>query len=264
MYKVVQNHIETLIDDAHERHESGNGYPGFVENELRKYLDCGILARGFARLRCPDCGFERLVAFSCKGRLCPSCWARRTADVAAHLVDRVMPKAQYRQWVLTFPWEMRFLLAVDRKFLSEMLRTFLRTVFAWQRLRGRQNGIKDGQPGSIACVQRFGGILNLNPHVHAVLPDGLFVEDEKGGERLVFKRLPPPTDEDILRLTVRLSQRLGRIAKRRMQQVELDPPWDDDEQALVHDSAVKALRVPSSELFQGPAQHAWAQDKPLC
>ena len=41
--------------------------------------------------------------------------------------------------------------------------------------------------------------------------------------RLVFKRLPPPTDEDILRLTVRLSQRLGRIAKRRMQQVELGP-----------------------------------------
>ncbi len=35
--------------------------PSYVERELRAYLDCGILARGFARVRCPDCGFERLV-----------------------------------------------------------------------------------------------------------------------------------------------------------------------------------------------------------
>ena len=35
-------------------------------------------------------------------------------DVAAHLVDRLLPEAPYRQWVLTFPWEMRFLLAMDR------------------------------------------------------------------------------------------------------------------------------------------------------
>jgi len=24
-------------------------------------------------------------------------------------------------------------------------------------------------------IQRFGGILNLNPHFHAIVPDGLFV-----------------------------------------------------------------------------------------
>ena len=41
-----------------------------VERELRAYLDCGILARGFARVRCSDCGFERLVAFSCKAHVC--------------------------------------------------------------------------------------------------------------------------------------------------------------------------------------------------
>ena len=40
----------------------------FVEKEFRRYLDCGYLDNGFARLRCPTCGFERFVAFSCKGR----------------------------------------------------------------------------------------------------------------------------------------------------------------------------------------------------
>ena len=53
------------------------------------------------RLRCPKCRFERLVAFSCKGRLCPSCTGRRMADIAASLVDDLLPEAPYRQWVLT-------------------------------------------------------------------------------------------------------------------------------------------------------------------
>jgi hypothetical protein len=48
----------------------------FVEQEFRDFLTCGVLAHGFARLRCADCAFERLVPFSCKGRgFCPSCGA---------------------------------------------------------------------------------------------------------------------------------------------------------------------------------------------
>ncbi len=107
-----------------------------------------------------DQGFRQadrasLVAFSCKGRVCPSCWARRTAETAADLVDRVLPQAPYRQWVLTFPWDLRFLLAVEPDFLSEMLATFLRTVFAWQRLQGRRVGLR-GEAGSVTFTQRFG------------------------------------------------------------------------------------------------------------
>ena len=58
--------------------ERANGLPFFVERELRAYLDCGILARGFIRVRCDGCRAERLVAFSCKSRsICPSCATRR-------------------------------------------------------------------------------------------------------------------------------------------------------------------------------------------
>jgi hypothetical protein len=36
-----------------------------VRKELEGYLDCGLLCRGFARLRCDGCEETRLVAFSC-------------------------------------------------------------------------------------------------------------------------------------------------------------------------------------------------------
>jgi hypothetical protein len=39
--------------------------PKHTRKELEAYLDCGLLCRGFARLRCDDCGESRLVAFSC-------------------------------------------------------------------------------------------------------------------------------------------------------------------------------------------------------
>ncbi len=58
-----------------------------VERDFRRYLECGILAYGFARAYCADCGRDFLVAFSCKGRgVCPSCNARRMAQTAAHTI----------------------------------------------------------------------------------------------------------------------------------------------------------------------------------
>jgi len=44
--------------------------------EFEAFLECGILAHGFLRLRCGDCGHDKLVAFSGKRRgFCPSCGA---------------------------------------------------------------------------------------------------------------------------------------------------------------------------------------------
>jgi len=253
-----------MLEDARRRSDTGTGYPRFVENEFRRYLDCGILAHGFARLRCPDCGFERFVAFSCKGRLCPSCWARRAADIAADLVDRVLPEAPYRQWVLSMPWDLRFAMAVDGAHLSEMLRAFLRTLFSYQRLRGRRLGLLHGQTGSITAIQRFGGAINCNPHFHAVLPDGLFVPDPGTG-RLVFAPLPPPAEDDVAALAARIALRLGAIARRHREQREPKDALPDDEEACVLSSAAEAVQLPLPATSDLPADHSGGTgNKPLC
>jgi hypothetical protein len=89
-YPIVQHPLETFLARAAEA--GPWGVAGWVEEDFRAYLRCGILAHGFARVRCDDCAAERLVAFSCKGRgVCPSCNARRMVEVAAHLNDHVLP-----------------------------------------------------------------------------------------------------------------------------------------------------------------------------
>jgi ribosomal protein S27E len=87
--------------------------PGYVQREFEEFLQCGRLEHGFLRVRCESCHAEHLVAFSCKRRgFCPSCGARRMAESAALLVDEVLPEQPMRQWVLSFPFQLRFLFGV--------------------------------------------------------------------------------------------------------------------------------------------------------
>jgi len=72
--------------------------PRFVEHDLRSFLDCGILERGFVRVHCDACGKDLAVPYSCKRRsFCPSRGGRRMAETAAHLVDHVFPEVPIRQ-----------------------------------------------------------------------------------------------------------------------------------------------------------------------
>jgi hypothetical protein len=85
LYRVIDGHLDTFRETA-RRHADGAPLPAFVEQEFRDFLTCGVLARGFARLRCTECALERLVPFSCKGRgFCPSCGGRRMTEGAARL-----------------------------------------------------------------------------------------------------------------------------------------------------------------------------------
>jgi len=57
---------------------TGAGLPHFVRDGFDAFHECGVLEYGFLRLRCADCGHDKLVAFSCNRRgFCPSCGARR-------------------------------------------------------------------------------------------------------------------------------------------------------------------------------------------
>jgi hypothetical protein len=52
------------------------------------------------------------------------------AETAAHLVDRVIPVVPVRQWVLTLPYPLRYRCAWDTRLTTEVLRAFLRALFA--------------------------------------------------------------------------------------------------------------------------------------
>ncbi len=152
----ILDQTETFLGDAAAADPHGEGVPGWVEDDFRAYLRCGILAHGFARIRCEACAAERLVAFSCKGRgVCPSCNARRMVEVAAHLTDHVLPPLPLRQWVLSLPKRIRPFLPHNPRLAGEVLRILLRALRTTLR-RASPSAGPDAQLGAVSFLHRFG------------------------------------------------------------------------------------------------------------
>jgi hypothetical protein len=93
LHKIVSENLESWLAwrEAAER-----PVPGYVEDELRGYLACGLLCFGFARAVCMTCRTGFVVAFSCKGRgvcperlLCAAVGVTRAADAPASARPRL-------------------------------------------------------------------------------------------------------------------------------------------------------------------------------
>jgi hypothetical protein len=164
LHRVVVEHLEDFLREARSR-DGGHGVPVFVERAFRKYIGCGSLARGFLRVRCSSCGFERLLPFSCKTRgLCPSCSGRRMTELSAHLMDSVIPDVPVRQWVLTFPYSLRYNLAWNHDRTRAVLAIFNGAIEEFYQNKAKKQGLSESRTGSVTVIQRVGSALNLNPH----------------------------------------------------------------------------------------------------
>jgi hypothetical protein len=225
LHQLVRAHLETFLaatavssDDA--------ALPFFVVKEFRDFLGCGALGRGFARFRCGECAFERLVPFSCKRRgICPSCGGRRMTAQAAHLVDAVLPQVPCRQWVLTLPYRLRYILAWDHALCRAVLAVYVRALLGFQRRKARSRDV-EGRGGAVTVIQRFGSALNLNVHFHTLVLDGVFQRESEG--RLRFYPSPPPTDLEVAGLLETIRSRILRLLRRRgLIGEDIDPEAQD-------------------------------------
>ena len=54
LYQVIADNVNTFFDMIASSN-TGKPLPGFVRREFDKYLACGILSRGFVRVKCREC-----------------------------------------------------------------------------------------------------------------------------------------------------------------------------------------------------------------
>jgi hypothetical protein len=117
------------------------------------------------------------------------------AETAAHLVDSVLPKAPYRQFVLTVPVPLRYLMAYRAEVCADVITAFMHAVARVLRHRAKRElslaRVADAHTGGICFIQRFGSSgANLHPHLHALFADGVFVVQDG---TVQFHALPSPT-----------------------------------------------------------------------
>ncbi len=231
LYRLVQQHAASFI--ARTEASTGSELPQFIKAEFDAFLECGILAHGFLRLRCGECGHDKLLAFSCKRRgFCPSCGARRMSQTAAHLVDHVIPHVPVRQWVLSLPIPLRVLLAAQPELVTPVLQVVQRVI---PRHLLDDAGLRadEGHGGAVTLIQRFGSAANLNIHLHCLVLDGVYRCRGDGVPN--FVEVGTPSDNELHALLQTVIARLMKLLTRRgvlieeMGQTYLAEPDDGEE-----------------------------------
>ena len=114
---------------------------------VESFLRCGDLASGFTRLQCPDCGHERLLAFTCKGRhFCPSCHQRRVRSTSDWIATAVCHEVPHRQFVFTIPKVLRGIFRKRHQLLTHLFHT------ATETLPKTQDGKTQDSRQEFACA----------------------------------------------------------------------------------------------------------------
>ena len=132
-------------------------------------------------------------------------------ESAAHLVDHVPPEQPIRQWVLTFPYPLRFLFAARPQVPSQVPGVVYRAISTYLIKKTGFTVAAGAKTGAVTPIQRFGSALNLNIHFHMLLLD---VVCDFEGRRPTFHRAPRPTRAELTKLLHTIGQRVARLLER--------------------------------------------------
>jgi len=156
------------------------------------------------------------------------------ADAAAWLVDRVLPERPIRQWVLSLPFSIRFLLATHPALIGRVLRIIYR-VIAGHLIRKTSLTQQSTRTGSVILIQRFDSALNLNIHFHMLFINGVYVVDSPHDNRSRFQWVREPTSAQLTHLAHIIARRDGRLLEseglleRDTEQFDLGEVLDEDD-----------------------------------
>jgi hypothetical protein len=173
LYRVLAQHFERFVQVYEERFAPTRGpLPPGAQEAVNRYLDCGILACGFARVRCGECGHDYFVAFSCKLRcICPSCHMKRELIWAEWAGQELLEEVPHRQVVFTIPKRLRPYFRYERELLGNLAGCAWRALRLWVLAYFED---ETAVPGAVGFIQTGGELLNWHPHVHLLVTDGVF------------------------------------------------------------------------------------------
>lgn len=168
-----------------------------VEEVVNKYLDCGDLSKGFARLHCDKCKKDYLLAFSCKGRwFCPSCHQKKVVLFGEFVTQTIAYPLPHRQYVFSLPIMLRVYFRNNRWLLKQLCRIANECLLEFLR---RITHKPDGQLGMVMTIHTFGEYMGYNCHLHALVADGLF---SQSGMFYVAPRVSTKPLEQMFRVRV--------------------------------------------------------------
>jgi hypothetical protein len=119
-----------------------------------------------------------------------------------------------RQWVLSFPYPLRLLFASKPDAIGPVLGIMQRAIAGWLADRA---GVKANaaRTGAVTLIQRFGGALNLNVHLHMLWLDGVYDPNAARADKPRLHRVRAPTSAQLTELAGKIAHRVCRHLARK-------------------------------------------------
>ncbi len=176
LWQCLDQHFDGFLVGYEHRFQPRYGYlRPIIPEVVSKFLDCGDLEHGFARVRCDNCNHEYLLAFSCKGRwFCPSCHQKKVQLFGALLTETILFPVPHRHFTFVIPKMLRLYFRFNRDLLKDFCRLAHECLLEYMRTT---LALPDGIPGIVMAIHTFGEYLDFHPHLHALVADGLFVRE---------------------------------------------------------------------------------------
>jgi hypothetical protein len=96
LYRLFDAHYDEVRGQWEERYERRYSFwRSFVDEQVLRYLDCGLFENGFARIRCPDCAGEYLHGLVSRGG-----WTRDGEWIPVAFVDEQAAEFLFRHKVI--------------------------------------------------------------------------------------------------------------------------------------------------------------------
>lgn len=169
--RIFSDHWEEFLE------RFGHKVRPVIKKEVKKVMECGDFANGYAEYQCQKCGKKKKVPFRCRSRFCGTC-GKVYIDNRAENMSAKLIKSKHRHMVFTIPEELRIFFLNRRELLSILPKCAAEVVKSWWR---EQNKAEKYTPGMVGVIHTFGRDLKWNPHVHMLVTEGA------AGEKTVWK-----------------------------------------------------------------------------
>jgi len=143
---------------------------------IKAIIRCRTEESGISIFGCTKCGRSLPVFCSCGNRHCPTCQHHKTRQWLDRQLDRELPGHHF-MITFTVPEQLRHFIRSRQKISYSAL--FTTSSASLKELSSDKKFIGEGKPGFFGILHTWGRKLDFHPHIHYIVPGGLF--NQKSG-----------------------------------------------------------------------------------
>lgn len=168
------NEVAEVFRQGYSSFKSGKKLPVRIQKLAKDIMECRTAKMGGHKIVCSACGNVKISYNSCKNRHCPKCqFSKREQWILDR--NRDLIPVSYFHVIFTVPHELNSLhLSHPRQMYDLLFKA------SWHALNEVVYELysKPVMTGMIAVLHSWSQNLNLHPHLHCIIPAGVFDKQE--------------------------------------------------------------------------------------